>query len=152
MLDPSLLICDEPVSALDVSVQAQILNLLDDLKTQYDLTLIFIAHDLAVVKNISDRVVVMYLGKMCEIAGSDEMYENPAHPYTALLLGSVPEPDPTAPSIRRSSRRVIYPHPSIRHRVPFPHPLPRARTASALLRNLRWRELRMTTTLLAIIL
>ena len=96
VLEPAVLICDEPVSALDVSVQAQILNLLDDLKKQYDLTLVFIAHDLAVVKNISDRVAVMYLGKMCEIAGADEMYENPAHPYTALLLSSVPEPDPGA--------------------------------------------------------
>ena len=96
VLDPSLLICDEPVSALDVSVQAQILNLLDDLKVEYDLTLVFIAHDLAVVKNISDRVAVMYLGKMCEIAESNNMYANPAHPYTALLLGSVPEPDPNS--------------------------------------------------------
>lgn len=96
VLEPSLLICDEPVSALDVSVQAQILNLLDDLKAKYNLTLVFIAHDLAVVKNISDRVAVMYLGKMCEIAGSDDLYAEPAHPYTALLLGSVPEPNPGA--------------------------------------------------------
>ena len=77
-------------------MQAQILNLLEDLKSDYDLTLVFIAHDLAVVKNISDRVAVMYLGKMCEIAESNEMYANPAHPYTALLLDSVPEPDPDA--------------------------------------------------------
>ena len=94
VLDPAMLICDEPVSSLDVSVQAQILNLLGDLKVDYDLTLVFIAHDLAVVKNISDRVAVMYLGKMCEVAESNEMYSNPAHPYTSLLLGSVPEPDP----------------------------------------------------------
>ena len=93
--DPSLLICDEPVSALDVSVQAQILNLLEDLKAEHDLTLVFIAHDLAVVKNISDRVAVMYLGKMCEISEANDLYERPAHPYTALLLDSVPEPDPS---------------------------------------------------------
>jgi peptide/nickel transport system ATP-binding protein len=93
--DPLLLICDEPVSALDVSVQAQILNLLEAMKERYGLTLIFIAHDLAVVKNVSDRVAVMYLGKLCEVSESDEMYANPAHPYTALLLGSLPVPDPT---------------------------------------------------------
>jgi peptide/nickel transport system ATP-binding protein len=92
---PELIICDEPVSALDVSIQAQILNLLEDLKAEYGLTLVFIAHDLAVVKNISDRVAVMYLGKMCEISEADELYANPAHPYTELLLGSSPVPDPT---------------------------------------------------------
>ena len=95
VMEPQLIICDEPVSALDVSVQAQILNLLEDLKAEYGLTLMFIAHDLAVVKNISDRVGVMYLGKLCEMSESDELYENPAHPYTALLLGSIPVPDPT---------------------------------------------------------
>jgi len=94
VMEPQLIICDEPVSALDVSVQAQILNMLEDLKEQYGLTLVFIAHDLAVVKNISDRVAVMYLGKMCEISESDELYEHPAHPYTKLLLGSSPIPDP----------------------------------------------------------
>ena len=95
VMDPQLIICDEPVSALDVSIQAQILNLLDDLKAEHGLTLVFIAHDLAVVKNISDRVAVMYLGKMCEISEADELYERPAHPYTELLLGSSPVPDPT---------------------------------------------------------
>lgn len=94
VLNPKVIICDEPVSALDVSVQAQILNLLEDLKKKYGITLIFIAHDLGVVKNISDRVAVLYLGKMCEVAASEDLYLHPAHPYTKLLLGSVPVADP----------------------------------------------------------
>jgi len=94
VLEPQVIICDEPVSALDVSVQAQILNLLEDLKEAYQLTLVFIAHDLAVVKNISDRVAVMYLGKMCEVSEANDLYERPAHPYTRLLVESSPVPDP----------------------------------------------------------
>jgi peptide/nickel transport system ATP-binding protein len=97
VLKPKLLVCDEIVSALDVSVQAQILNLLQDVKQEYHLTVLFIAHDLAVVKNVSDRVAVMYLGRLCEIAPSDLLYEAPAHHYTAALLASAVEPDPEAP-------------------------------------------------------
>jgi peptide/nickel transport system ATP-binding protein len=97
VMDPDLIICDEPVSALDVSVQAQILNLLEDMKARYGLTLVFIAHDLAVVKNISDKVAVMYLGKLCEFADSDLLYDNPAHPYTGTLLAAIPVPDPSVP-------------------------------------------------------
>ncbi|MCY4164423.1 MAG: ATP-binding cassette domain-containing protein [bacterium] len=97
VLDPKVIICDEPVSALDVSVQAQILNLLEDMKERYGLTLVFIAHDLAVVKNVSDRVIVMYLGKICEVAAPDNLYSHPAHPYTDVLLASIPEPDPQQP-------------------------------------------------------
>jgi peptide/nickel transport system ATP-binding protein len=93
--DPKLIICDEPVSALDVSVQAQILNLLEDMKGRYGLTLVFVAHDLAVVKNVSDRVAVMYLGKMCELGPPDTLYAHPAHPYTAALLAAIPLPDPS---------------------------------------------------------
>ncbi len=90
MLNPRVIICDEPVSALDVSVQAQILNLLEDMKRRYGLTMIFISHDLAVVKNVSDRVLVMFLGKVCEVASAETLYSSPAHPYTrALLMASV---------------------------------------------------------------
>jgi peptide/nickel transport system ATP-binding protein len=100
--DPRLIICDEPVSALDVSVQAQILNLLEDMKGRYGLTLIFIAHDLAVVKNVSDRVVVMYLGKICEVGTPDEIFRQPAHPYTSALLAAIPVPDPAVRPDERS--------------------------------------------------
>jgi peptide/nickel transport system ATP-binding protein len=93
-LDPTMIICDEPVSALDVSVQAQILNLLQDMKDRYGLTLIFISHDLAVVKAVSTRVMVMYLGKVCEVAPPDDLYLNTRHHYTKALVGSVPIPDP----------------------------------------------------------
>ncbi|MDJ0784353.1 MAG: ATP-binding cassette domain-containing protein [Desulfosarcinaceae bacterium] len=97
MTRPQLLVCDEPVSALDVSIQAQILNLLASLKERYGLSLIFISHDLAVVKNICDRVAVMYLGKLCEIAAVDALFNTPCHPYTAALLAAHPEPDPDRP-------------------------------------------------------
>jgi peptide/nickel transport system ATP-binding protein len=104
--EPKLLICDEPVSALDVSVQAQILNLLEDAKARHGLTMIFISHDLAVVKNVSDRVAVMYLGKLCEIAPADDLYRAPLHPYTRALLASIPKVEGNG---RAERERVLVP-------------------------------------------
>ncbi len=122
-------ICDEPVSALDVSIRAQILNLLEEMKARYGLTLLFIAHDLAVVKAVSDRVAVMYLGRLCEVGPSEQLFAQPAHPYTALLIEAIPVPDPDVrPAESVAGRRA-----AVADRaavgLPFSHPLPARRSA-----------------------
>jgi oligopeptide transport system ATP-binding protein len=98
--NPKLIICDEPVSALDVSIQAQIINLLQDIQSKYNLTYVFISHNLAVEKHISDNIAVMYLGKIVEFASKDDLFANPMHPYTIALLSAIPEPDPKCDSAR----------------------------------------------------
>ena len=107
IMNPQLLICDEPISALDVSIRAQIINLLNDLKEDLGLTMIFIAHDLSVVKYFCDRIAVMYFGKIVELASSDELFKNPLHPYTKSLLSAIPKPDPL---IEKTRKRIIYNH------------------------------------------
>lgn len=103
-VEPELIICDEPISALDVSIQAQVVNMLEDIQDEFDLTYLFIAHDLSMVKHISDRIGVMYLGKLVEVCGSRELYKNPIHPYTKALLSSIPIPDP---NLTRKNKRII---------------------------------------------
>jgi len=103
-VNPEFIVCDEPVSALDVSIQAQVINMFDELQDKLGLTYLFIAHDLLVVRHISDRIAVMYLGKMVELADADEIYENPLHPYSQSLMSAVPVPDP---KIARSNKRIV---------------------------------------------
>jgi len=140
VLEPKLLVCDEVVSALDVSVQAQILNLLEDLKARYGLTLLFIAHDLAVVKHISDRVAVMYLGKLCEVAAADDLYRSPAHHYTEALLAAALEPDSTAsvkrPPLRGEPPSPLHPPSGCRFRTRCPRAEGRCATEEPTMREI----------------
>ena len=103
-LKPQFIVCDEPVSALDVSIQAQVINMFDELQEQMGLTYLFIAHDILVVRHISDRIAVMYLGKMVELADAKEIYEHPLHPYTKSLMSAVPQPDP---KVARANKRIV---------------------------------------------
>ena len=105
IMNPELIIADEPVSALDVSIQAQVINLLNELREKFGLTILFIAHDLSVVKYFSDRIGVMYFGKMVELADADELFKNPLHPYTKSLLSAIPLPDPV---YEKSRKRIVY--------------------------------------------
>ena len=128
-LNPRFIVADEPVSALDVSIQAQILNLLMDLQRERDLTYLFISHDLGVVRHVSDRIAVMYLGHVVEVAGADDLYEDPRHPYTAALLSAVPE----GPPGRRP--RAHHPAPATSPRRPTRRPAARSTRAA---RRPRW--------------
>ncbi|MCY3640707.1 MAG: ABC transporter ATP-binding protein, partial [Gammaproteobacteria bacterium] len=116
ILEPEFVVCDEPISALDVSVQAQVINLLDDLKASMGLTLLFIAHDLSMVRYVSDRMAVMYLGSLVEVGKADEVFFEPRHPYTRTLVGSNPEPDPISERARPST--------AIQGEIPSPVNLP----------------------------
>jgi peptide/nickel transport system ATP-binding protein len=144
-LEPKLIVCDEPVSALDVSIQSQILNLLLDLQRDMGLAYLFVAHDLAVVKHVSDRIAIMYLGRLMEVGGADEVYERPRHPYTRALIAAIPEPDPG----RRGQPRMLLhgdvpspidPPPGCVFHTRCPHAEARCRTDTPMLRDVIARD------------
>jgi len=142
-VDPEMIICDEPISALDVSIQAQVVNMLEDLQKEYGLTYLFIAHDLSMVRHISDRIGVMYLGKMAEIAGSDELYVHPLHPYTKSLLSSIPVANPhrkvadTRIMLKGDIGSPINPKPGCRFAPRCRYAQERCRIETPLLREIR---------------
>ena len=144
-LKPKLIICDEPVSALDVSVQNQILNLLKDLQKEFGLTYLFISHDLSVVRFLSDRTCVMFLGKLCEVGNTAELYEKPLHPYTRFLLGAIPGIDPRArgekrPLLKGELPSPIHPPSGCRFHTRCPYATERCRTEEPLLRDVDGRQ------------
>lgn len=144
-LKPKLIICDEPVSALDVSVQNQILNLLKDLQKEFGLTYLFISHDLSVVRFLSDRTCVMFLGKLCEVGNTAKLYEKPLHPYTRFLLGAIPGIDPRArgekrPLLKGELPSPIHPPSGCRFHTRCPYATERCRTEEPLLRDVGGRQ------------
>ncbi len=144
-LNPALIICDEPVSALDVSVQSQVLNLLKELQETFGLTYLFISHDLSVVRFIADRVCVMFLGKVCELGGCEDIFQNPLHPYTRFLIDAIPQPDPRLrdqekPLLQGEPPSPIDPPAGCRFHTRCPHATEQCRTAEPKLRDLMGRK------------